>query len=99
METRRLLYRCFRGLWKGAEMRGIDLLESTGSVQTKAMSCPKLYLTNANCHPGCTFYKTRDKSLAERLSDPNVWDPSQFDGDARSEEHTSELQSLRHLVC
>jgi hypothetical protein len=28
------------------------------------------------------FYKTRDKSLAERLSDSNVWDPSQFDGDA-----------------
>ena len=28
------------------------------------------------------FYKTRDKSLAERLSDPCVWNPSQFDGDA-----------------
>jgi hypothetical protein len=28
------------------------------------------------------FYKTRDKSLAERLRDPEVWDPAQFDGDA-----------------
>jgi hypothetical protein len=28
------------------------------------------------------FYKTRDTSLAARLSNPNVWDPSQFDGDA-----------------
>src|SRR5437899_4684742 len=25
--------------------------------------------------------------------------PSSVDADARSEEHTSELQSLRHLVC
>lgn len=28
------------------------------------------------------FYKTRDESLAEMLSNPNAWDPSQFDGDA-----------------
>jgi hypothetical protein len=28
------------------------------------------------------FYKTRDKSLADKLKDPAVWDPSQFDGDA-----------------
>jgi hypothetical protein len=28
------------------------------------------------------YYKTYDQSLASRLSDPNVWDPSQFDGDA-----------------
>src|SRR5262245_38210020 len=26
-------------------------------------------------------------------------EPVDFDGDPRSEEHTSELQSLRHLVC
>jgi len=28
------------------------------------------------------FYKARDKNLAEKLKDPAVWDPSQFDGDA-----------------
>jgi hypothetical protein len=28
------------------------------------------------------YYKTYDQSLAKRLDDPNVWDPSQFDGDA-----------------
>lgn len=28
------------------------------------------------------FYRARDKKLAEALSDPSVWDPSQLDGDA-----------------
>jgi hypothetical protein len=28
------------------------------------------------------FYKARNKTLAQKLADPNVWDPSQFDGDA-----------------
>jgi hypothetical protein len=28
------------------------------------------------------FYKARDKALAQKLADPNVWNPSQFDGDA-----------------
>jgi len=28
------------------------------------------------------FYKTPDKKLAEKLADPNAWDPSQFDSDA-----------------
>lgn len=27
------------------------------------------------------FYKARNKQLAERLKDPDVWDPSPFDGD------------------
>src|SRR5262245_64964064 len=27
------------------------------------------------------------------------WVPERFEPDVRSEEHTSELQSLRHLVC
>src|SRR5205814_4941019 len=30
---------------------------------------------------------------------PQIWTPGGFIGDLRSEEHTSELQSLRHLVC
>jgi hypothetical protein len=28
------------------------------------------------------FYKARDKNLAQKLTDSNVWDPAQFDGDA-----------------
>jgi leucyl-tRNA synthetase len=28
------------------------------------------------------FYKAEDKRLAERLRDPEVWDPCCFDGDA-----------------
>lgn len=32
--------------------------------------------------PGRPLYKARDGSLAKRLSDPNVWTPCLFDGDA-----------------
>jgi hypothetical protein len=28
------------------------------------------------------FYKAKDKKLAQKLTDPSVWDPCQFDGDA-----------------
>src|SRR5262245_64328698 len=33
-----------------------------------------------------------------RARDRDYWTPKNYDG-GRSEEHTSELQSLRHLVC
>jgi hypothetical protein len=61
---------------------GIDMLEVIGLRADKgdiiARSAP--YKRNLPCW--LYYYKTRDRSLGEKLSDPNVWDPSQFDGDA-----------------
>src|SRR5258705_7545577 len=46
--------------------------------------------SNANLQgEGAEFFSARLKEFGPRLTDPQK----------RSEEHTSELQSLRHLVC
>src|SRR5438045_8191098 len=39
------------------------------------------------------------KLIAKKLGLSSITDAKNRDGDRRSEEHTSELQSLRHLVC
>jgi hypothetical protein len=61
---------------------GIHMLETIGFRPStrKAISDVAPYERKLPCW--LYFYKTRDKSLAQKLSDPNVWDPSQFDGDA-----------------
>src|SRR5262245_62238895 len=43
----------------------------------------------------------RGAGQGRRQGRPVAWpgDPADRQGNARSEEHTSELQSLRHLVC
>jgi hypothetical protein len=61
---------------------GIDMVESIGFGTDKENVISKIAPHERKLPSWLYFYKTKDKSLAERLSDPNVWDPSQFDGDA-----------------
>src|SRR5258705_13020850 len=55
--------------------------------------------------PYTTLFRSRGSDFRPRLSAPRRWRISPADKAAacrragRSEEHTSELQSLRHLVC
>jgi hypothetical protein len=60
----------------------IDMLESIGFRPDKSAIISKLVPYKRKLPCWLYFYKTRDKNLAEILSDVNVWDPSQFDGDA-----------------
>lgn len=61
---------------------GIDMLESIGfrGDKNKLITRVAPYKRKLPCW--LYYYKTRDKSLGEKLSDLDVWDPSQFDGDA-----------------
>src|SRR5205814_9045454 len=52
-------------------------------------------LPNANCRR-CLFSR---KSRSRMMRRWRGWDPTGAPASHRSEEHTSELQSLRHLVC
>jgi hypothetical protein len=61
---------------------GIDMLESIGFRTDKSHVISKIVPYKRKLPSWLYFYKTRDESLAEMLSDPNVWNPSQFDGDA-----------------
>jgi hypothetical protein len=61
---------------------GVDMLESIGFRADKRNVISKIAPYERKLPSWLYFYKTTDKSLAERLSDPNAWDPSQFDGDA-----------------
>jgi hypothetical protein len=61
---------------------GVDMVESIGFRTDKENVISKIAPHERKLPSWLYFYKTRDKSLAERLSDPNVWNPSQFDGDA-----------------
>ena len=61
---------------------GIDMLESIGFSTAKRNVIRESAPWERKLPCWLYFYKTRDKSLADKLTDPNVWDPSQFDGDA-----------------
>ncbi len=58
------------------------MLESIGFRTDKSRVISKIVPYKRKLPSWLYFYKTRDKNLAEMLRDPNVWDPSQFDGDA-----------------
>lgn len=62
--------------------QGIHMLECIGFRPDKRNVITKIVPHERKLPCWLYFYKTRDKNLAERLSDSNVWDPSQFDGDA-----------------
>lgn len=61
---------------------GIHMLEAIGLRADKweRLSELKPYERKLPCW--LYFYKARDKKLAQELSDPDLWDASQFDGDA-----------------
>jgi hypothetical protein len=61
---------------------GIDMLESIGLSGAKGRLIDGIAPYERKLPSWLYFYKARDKGLAERLSDSNAWDPSQFDGDA-----------------
>ena len=64
------------------QREGIDMLECLGFRADKSNLIHKIAPYRRKLPSWLYFYKTKDENLAERLSDPNVWDPSQFDGDA-----------------
>lgn len=61
---------------------GIDMLESIGFGPDKENVISQIAPHERKLPSWLYFYKTRDQRLAEKLSDPNSWNPSQFDGDA-----------------
>ncbi len=61
---------------------GIHMFESIGFRADKRNVITNIAPYERKMPCWLYFYKTRDKSLAESLSDSNVWDPSPFDGDA-----------------
>jgi hypothetical protein len=61
---------------------GIDMVECIGFGANKAEVIRKMAPHARKLPSWLYFYKAKEKRLAEKLSDPNVWDPSQFDGDA-----------------
>jgi hypothetical protein len=61
---------------------GIDMVESIGFRSDKESVISEIAPHKLKLTSWLYFYKTRDTSLAAGLCDPDVWDPSQFDGDA-----------------
>src|SRR6476659_4380489 len=68
--------------------------ELTGDVR-KALDSTGLAVSNVNCN--CSFGYWKD-APPEPYFEPSLISPNPGHR-ARSEEHTSELQSLRNLVC
>src|ERR1035438_3543078 len=99
-----------RPLLRDAVRRGA-LHACLGSV-SKNLDCPPILVagTEDQVHLPCRFGRTIAQAewVKELKRVSNLWlqeqGPAYADfqwqgGDARSEENTSELQSLRHLVC
>jgi hypothetical protein len=60
----------------------IHMFESIGFRPEKMEVIHKLCPYKRKLPCWMYFYKAADKTLAEKLADPNAWDPSQFDSDA-----------------
>jgi hypothetical protein len=61
---------------------GIHMLEAFGFRQEKQKIINDLAPHKRRLPGWLYFYKARSQSLMNELGDPNVWDPSQYDGDA-----------------
>jgi hypothetical protein len=61
---------------------GIQMLESVGFGPDKENVISKFAPRERKLPSWLYFYKANEKSLADKLSDSRVWNPSQFDGDA-----------------
>lgn len=61
---------------------GIHMLECIGFSADKREVINRIAPHARTLPSWLYYYKTYDASLAKKLSEPNVWDPSQFDGDA-----------------
>jgi hypothetical protein len=60
----------------------IDMMECIGFTADKEIAISRAAPYARRLPSWLYFYKVTDKSLAMTLSDPNAWDPSQYDGDA-----------------
>jgi hypothetical protein len=60
----------------------IHMLESVGFRPEKQNIITEVAPFERKLPSWLYFYSTRDKQLAQSLTSPDVWDPSQFDGDA-----------------
>ncbi len=67
---------------KRCRREGIHMLECIGFRADKQDVIAKAAPYERKLPSWLYFYKATRKDLAQQLSDPNVWDPSQFDGDA-----------------
>ncbi len=67
---------------KRCHREGIHMLECIGFRADKQSVIAKAAPYERNLPSWLYFYKVEDRDIAEMLSDPNAWDPSQFDGDA-----------------
>ena len=61
---------------------GIHMLESYGLREDKQKVIDDLAPHRRRLPAWAFFYATYNKDLGQKLQDPNVWDPSHFDGDA-----------------
>ena len=61
---------------------GVDMLESIGFCAHKRNVIEQFAPHQRRLPSWLYFYKTGDQHLAEKLNEPGVWDPSQYDGDA-----------------
>jgi hypothetical protein len=69
------------GLRKCRE-EGIHMLEAFGFRPDKQRVIERWAQYRRRLPGWLYFYKAPNQSLHQELQDPNVWDPSQFDGDA-----------------
>jgi hypothetical protein len=61
---------------------GIHMMEAYGFRPDKQSVIDSLAPYRRRLPSWFYFYKTWDKNLGEQLKDPEVWDPSHFDGDS-----------------
>jgi hypothetical protein len=61
---------------------GIHMMEAYGFRPDKQLVIDSLAPYRRRLPSWFYFYKTWDKELGEQLKDPEVWDPSHFDGDS-----------------
>src|SRR5438045_8434549 len=77
-------------------------LPATPYISTLSLhdALPICYPTGFAAAQQCTFYRICGISESDSQAAPTAGTSRMADGkETRSEEHTSELQSLRHLVC
>jgi hypothetical protein len=67
---------------KRCRREGVHMLECVGFRPDKQNVITTLAPYQRTLPSWLYFYKTTNRDLAQKLSDPNAWDPSQFDGDA-----------------
>jgi hypothetical protein len=82
-----LLLPLLRAALDGCAREGIHVLEHLGSGLPKMRGLESLAPYHRRLQAWPFYYQTSDPALHEALSDPTVWDPSPYDGDASFDCH------------